>query len=302
MESREFSMSGAKPRLGFIGIGLMGQPMALRLLAADYRVAVWNRTPGKLDAVVAAGAVAAATPDALTFVSDIIMLCVLDAASVEQVVFGENGVAKGATPDKLLIDFTSAAPNATQSMAESLKADTGMGWIDAPVSGGVAGAAAGKLAILAGGQAADIALVTPILEHLANQITHFGPAGAGQTAKLCNQLIVGTNLSVIAEAIHLAEMAGIEAAKLPVALKGGFADSTPLQIFGTRFAARQSEPVLGHVQTMLKDLDTAHNLSKSLGTSLPVADAARARLHTLADQGRADNDIGALMDLFDTKN
>lgn len=291
-------MSDEKPSLGFIGIGLMGQPMTQRLLDAGYQVTVWNRTPEKLKTVLSDGAIAAATPAEVAAKADIVMQCVMDAPAVETVVFGADGIVEAADDTKILVDFTSAAPDATQAMAARLKSESGMGWIDAPVSGGVAGAEAGQLAIFAGGDAADIDRARPVLDHLAVRVTHFGPSGSGQIAKLCNQLIVGANLTVISEAIHLAEKGGIDATKLPEALKGGFADSGPLQIFGTRFAARQSEPVVGHVASMLKDLDTAISMCRSLDTELPVAEAARDRLRVLADQGKAEEDIGVLMDLF----
>ncbi len=184
-------------------------------------------------------------------------------------------------------------------MAEILARQTGMRWIDAPVSGGVKGAEEGSLAILAGGEAEDIARLAPILARLGAQVTHMGPCGAGQVTKLCNQAIVGCNLAVIAEAHNLAQRAGVDGAALAGALKGGFADSQPLQIFGPRFAQRITEPLLGHVFTMLKDLDGACALGREAKAPLPMTALAAGILRSLDEKGLGEADIGVLMELFE---
>lgn len=194
-------------KLGYIGIGLMGRPMTLRLLAAGHEVSVWNRSRDKLAPVVEKGAKAVDSPAAGARAADIIMMCVTDQNAAEAVLFGSDGVESGGTPGKLVVDFSSIAPDSARAFAERLAAK-GMGLVDAPVSGGVPGAEKGTLAIMAGGKAADIERVRPIIMHMAQRFTRMGDSGAGQATKLCNQVIVGSLLPVIAEAIRLAEAAG----------------------------------------------------------------------------------------------
>lgn len=197
-----------KPKLGYIGLGLMGRPMCLRLLAAGYEVTAWNRSRDKLAPVVEKGAKAATSPAEVARASDIIMMCVTDQNAAEQVLFGPNGVSQGGTRNKLLVDFSSIAPASARDFAKRLEKH-GMGMIDAPVSGGVAGAEKGTLAIMAGGKAEHIERVRPVVMHLAQRFTRMGESGAGQVTKLCNQVIVGSLFPVIAEAIRLAEAAGV---------------------------------------------------------------------------------------------
>ncbi|MFP6733863.1 MAG: NAD(P)-dependent oxidoreductase [Rhodospirillales bacterium] len=283
--------------LGFAGIGLMGAPMTGRLLDAGYPVTVWNRTRAKIEPLLDQGAIEASGPAVLTERSEIVLMCLTDADAVEAVVFGPGGIAEAAASGNLLVDFSSMAPDRTREMAERLR-ETGMGWIDAPVSGGVKGAEDGALAILAGGEAADIERVRPVLAHLSQRLTHMGPIGAGQVTKLCNQVIVGSNIATIAEAVRLAEASGVDAKKLSEALGGGFADSIPLQIFGPRFAERVTEPLLGHVYTMLKDLDAASDLGAANLAPLPMAATAAEILRRAAANGHAEEDIGMIMELL----
>lgn len=288
-----------EPRLGYAGIGLMGEPMTQRLLSAGYDVTVWNRSREKLEGVLKAGAREAATPAEIASGCDILMMCLTDTKAVEHVVFGPDGIAEGAANGSILVDFSSIAPDATRSMAKSLRTQTGVGWVDAPVSGGVQGAREGALAIMAGGDEADIERVRPVIERLAQRFTHMGPNGAGQTTKLCNQVIAGCALAAITEAVRLAELAGVEAARLPEALKGGFADSLPLQLFAPRMAKREFEPPLGHVQTMLKDLDNASAVGREAGAPLPMAATARELLRQMQARGQAEACATALIRLYD---
>lgn len=285
-----------KPSLGFIGLGLMGRPMSLRLLAAGYGLTVWNRSAGKLAPLVDKGARPAASPAAVARAADIVMLCVTDQRAAEAVLFGEHGVARGAAPGKLVVDFSSIAPASARAFARRL-GELGMGLVDAPVSGGTAGAANGTLVIMAGGSEAHVERVRPVLMHLAQRVTRMGDSGAGQVTKLCNQVIVGSLLPVIAEAVRLAEAAGVDASALPAALKGGFADSGPLQIFGARMAARSFEPPLAAAAVLLKDLENAMALARELGFALPMASGAAERYRLLAAQGRAQADPAALVEL-----
>lgn len=263
-----------KPKLGYIGIGLMGAPMVLRLLDAGYAVTVWNRSREKLAPVLAKGAIAADSAAAVARAADIIMMCVTDQRAAEIVLFGAQGVAEGGAKGKLVIDFSSIAPASAKAFAARLEAERGMPLVDAPVSGGVAGAGKGTLAIMAGGDAGAIERARPVVAHLSSRFTRMGEAGAGQATKLCNQIIVGCLFPVLAEAIRVAECAGVEAGKLPEALKGGFADSVPLQLFGPRIAERVWAPPIGDAAVLLKDLENAAAVAKEAGVPLPMARTA----------------------------
>jgi 3-hydroxyisobutyrate dehydrogenase len=271
--------------------------MTLRLLAARHSVAVWNRSRDKLAPVVEKGATAMDSPAAVARAADIVMMCVTDQKAAEAVLFGRDGVEAGGAPGKLVVDFSSIAPDSARAFAERLAAK-GIGLVDAPVSGGVPGAEKGTLAIMAGGKAEDIERVRPIVMLMAQRFTRMGDSGAGQATKLCNQVIVGSLLPVIAEAIRLAEAAGVDARMLPEALKGGFADSLPLQVFGARMAARNFEPPLGANATMLKDLENAATVARQFGVPLPMARTAAELYRLLEAQGKAQEDPAVLVDLL----
>ncbi|BAR54092.1 oxidoreductase [Bradyrhizobium diazoefficiens] len=222
--------------------------------------------------------------------SDIVFMCVTDAAAVEEVIFGAEGLSTAPGAGKLVVDFSSIHPDAARDLATRLKAANGAGWIDAPVSGGTKGAEEGTLAIMAGGDASDIERVRPYVLTMARRFTHMGPTGAGQTAKLCNQVIVGCAMAVLAEATRLAVNAGIDANRLPEALAGGFADSIPLQLFVPRMVQGIHSPPLGHIATMLKDLDTVADVAQTTSTPVPMATLA-GQLFRLAKAARgADAD------------
>ncbi len=287
----------SQPKLGFIGIGLMGKPMTLRLLAAGYKVAVWNRSRSKLAPVTAKGAIAKASPADVARFADIVMMCVTDQNSVREVLFGAGGIAEGAAQGKIVIDFSSIAPGAAREYAQELAAK-GVGYIDAPVSGGTVGAEQGTLAIMAGGRSEDIEFVRPLMAELASRFTRMGESGTGQVTKLANQVIVASLFPVIAEALRLAEAAGVDASKIPEALRGGFADSKPLQVFGPRMASRAYEPALGTVNVMLKDLLNALAVAEESGVPLPMARAAVERYRLLEALGKGEVEPSAFIDLL----
>ena len=272
-------------KLGYLGLGMMGFPMTRRLLNAGHEVTVWNRSRGKATALIEAGAKAAANPREVAASAGIVFMCLTDAAAVEEVVFGADGLATVAGHGKLVVDFSSIHPDAARSIAARLKTANGMGWIDAPVSGGSKGAEEGTLAVMAGGDAADIERARPYVLAMARRLTHMGPTGAGQTTKLCNQVIVGCAMAVLAEATRLAVNAGIDAKRLPEALAGGFADSIPLQLFVPRMAQGIHSPPLGHIATMLKDLDTAIDVARNTSSPVPMA-ALASQLFRLAKSAR----------------
>lgn len=290
-------MTAQPTSLGYIGLGLMGGPMALRLAAAGYSLHVWNRSPDKLTALTDAGAQAASSPRAVAANSDIVFTCLTDTDAVEAVVFGADGIAGAATADKTLVDFSSMRPDKAKAFADRLRAETGMGWIDAPVSGGVPGAANGTLTVMAGGAESDFDRVRPVLAHLAGRVTLMGANGAGQTTKLINQMIVGAGLALMAECCQFAEDAGIDPAKLPEALAGGRADSPILQQFLPRMAARDQD-VQGRIAIMVKDLNTVMDTARDLGSSLPLTGLAAEIHKLLVKRGLADADNAATVTLY----
>ena len=289
-------MSKPAYTLGFIGIGLMGRPLTLRLLAAGFRVNVWNRTAAKLDTVIGAGAKVCGSIGELVKTSDVILVCLADTAAVESVV-REHIIGNG-NRDKLLIDLSSIHPEATRNLAAELEVACGMRWVDAPVSGGTAGAELGSLAIMAGGSDADIEVARAVLRPLYSRLTHMGPIGSGQTTKICNQMIVSCNVLVIAEMMALAKSAGVDAEKIPEALAGGFADSKPLQIVGPEMADNRFEPVKWRVKTLLKDLQMAVDLAGKQGSSLPMSGLAAQLLQLHGSSGFLDQDPSTLIKLY----
>ncbi|PCI48748.1 MAG: 2-hydroxy-3-oxopropionate reductase [Thalassobium sp.] len=288
----------AQPTIGFIGMGLMGVPMTLRLLGAGYEVRVWNRSIDKCAGVVSAGAILTDKLDDLVRHSDIVMLCVTDTTAVSDIVFGEAGVANSARAGQVLVDFSSIEPQATRMMAERLYTTSGCIWIDAPVSGGVAGAEQGTLAIMAGGPEDVLATIRPVLAPLSQRVTRVGDVGSGQVTKICNQMLVSCNVLVMAEVMALAEKAGVDAEQIPVALKGGFADSIPLQLTGPRMAKRDFDEVKWHVKTLLKDLDMANNLAKIMNSSAPMVGLGVELMRLHASQGNAERDPCTLVSMY----
>lgn len=288
-----------RPALGFIGLGLMGQPMVLRLLAAGYDVTVWNREPERLEPALAAGAQAAADPRAVAEAAEVVLLCVLDTDAVEQVVFGEAGVARADKAPRLLVDHSTAFADRTRAMAERLKAETGAEWVDAPLSGGPPAAEAGQLTAMLGGSQAAVETARPILEAYAARATRMGEAGAGQATKMVNQVIVGNLFAVLAEAAKLAENAGIDAARIPEALAGGYADGNLLQKVYPRLQRREFSPPAGFARQMLKDLDMVHDLAKATKTPTPLSAVTATLYRQLIGRGYGHLDTCAVLGIYD---
>lgn len=284
--------------LAFLSAGLMARPMIERLLAAGHVVHVWNRSRDKLAPLVEQGAVALATPREAAERADVVLCCLLDAAAVEQVAFGVGGALSGPRPRAtVFVDHSSIRPDATRALAERARGEAGVEWIDAPVSGGIAGAAAGTLAVMCGGDPTAFARIEPLLRAYAANVTLMGPTGAGHTTKLINQVLVAANIATIAEAVSLAQAAGIDAGRLPAALAGGWADSKPLQVFAPRMVQGWDAPI-GALSTMLKDVDTAMDLSRHAGSPLPMAALAQQLLRLMAARGHADDDPAVLARLY----
>ena len=286
--------------LGFIGIGLMGEPMTLRLLRAGYKVNVWNRSPEKLAKVMDAGAKAFPSIADLVKASDIILLCLTDTAAVESVICTD--IMKNGSANQLLIDLSSIHPENTRQLAALLYDKCGMSWVDAPVSGGVLGAEQGSLAIMAGGSISNINIARTVLAPIYKQLIHMGDVGSGQVTKICNQMIVSCNVLVIAEMIALAKKTGVNAEKIPEALSGGFADSKPLQIIGPAMATATFEPVKWRVKTLLKDLSMAVDLSIKQGSAIPMSGLAAQLLQLHGINGYLEHDPATLIKLFNKNN
>jgi len=290
-------MTEDQPILGYIGVGLMGAPMAKRLVEAGYTVNIWGRSPAKLDPLLAIGAQKAETAAHVTRDADIVFTCLSDTAAVETVVFGPDGISAGAGPGKILVDMSSMRPDAARDFSARLREETAMGWIDAPVSGGVVGSETGALTVMAGGSEADFKRVEPVVAHLARRFTLMGPNGAGQATKLINQVLVGTVVAVLSEAASLATRAGIDAERIPEALAGGRADSLPLQQFFPKMV-KGDFFVESHIRTMVKDLDTVQTLARETNTAMPMTALANELHRLMVQRGHADEDGAALARLY----
>lgn len=280
-------------KLAFCGLGLMGAPMVRRLLAAGHEVIVWNRSPAKTVPLAKLGARVAATPAEAASDVDGVLMCLFDAAAVEAVVFGSDGIAQ-ARALRWLADHSSIPPDATRTFAQRLAERAGADWIDAPVSGGVAGVEAGTLAIMAGGAAKHFEQAAAVMRAYAGNVTHMGPAGAGQATKLCNQTIVAATIAAIAEAIGFAERNGIEVDKLAAALAGGWADSKPLQVFAPRMIRAQAQSI-GALSTMLKDVDTVIATAQRSGAPMPLTAAVQQTLRMAQAMGLAEAELSAVI-------
>lgn len=286
----------AKESVGFIGVGWMGGPMARRLLAAGYQVVAHNRSRGKLEPVLAAGAVEASSPAEAARRCDVVFACVTNTDAVREAVFGPGGVAEAAGPGKLLIDMSSIWPEASREMAARLRRETGMGWLDAPVSGGPPAAEAGTLAIMVGGAEADFARAQPYFAHLG-RATLVGPSGAGQTTKLINQAVVGCQIMMMAEVCRFARDAGVDPLKIPEALKGGRADSLVMQHFLPRMAAGDMTPT-AQVMTMVKDLNMVLAAAQKSLTPMPLTALVAQLQHFLVTHGHGAEDPAAMVKLY----
>ena len=291
----------SKQRLGFIGLGLMGTAMSLRLLEKGWPLTVWNLEPDRVPPIVEAGANAAPSPAAVAEASDIVLICVLHTKAVEDCVFGADGIAKADVRGKILIDHSTADPNRTRDLAARLRREKRMAWIDAPVSGGPVAARDGTMTVMAGGEADDIEAIRPLMADLTANFTHIGPNGAGQMAKVINQAIVGTNYVVMAEALALAEASGIDAACLPQCLAGGHADSTLLQQLYPRMQARDFTPPRAYARQLLKDMHAVGDTVEALGLALPLIRAAIRRHEAFVERGNEMTDPAAITQLYQRK-
>jgi 2-hydroxy-3-oxopropionate reductase len=283
-------------RIGFVGLGLMGRPMALHLLDAGAELHVWNRTRSVADALQRPGMSVCDTPAGLAADCDVVILMLADTEVVEQVVFGSAGLAEGLRHGCLLIDMGTTAVMATRDLAARL-ADAGVDYVDAPVSGGEIGAVDASLTIMAGGSESAVQRARPLFGVLGKTFTHVGGTGAGQVAKAANQIIVGLNIGAVAEALALVEAAGVDPGRVRQALLGGFAGSRILEVHGQRMIERHFEPG-AKVATQHKDMRQACELGAQLGQPLPATELGRELYQQLIDRGDGNLDHSALIRLL----
>ena len=283
--------------VGFIGLGLMGRPMALNLIKAGHRVHVWSRRRESMQPLLDAGAGDCASAAEVARRASITISMVADAPDVEQVTLGPDGVADGARAGHIHIDMSTIAPAAAQSIATRLAA-RGIVALDAPVSGGEPGAIAATLTIMVGGEAEAFERVQPLFEAMGKSVTRIGAAGAGQVAKACNQIITGVGVASVAEALNFAAKSGVDGAKVREALLGGFAYSRILENHGQRMLARNFKPGFKawmHQKDVRIVMDEAHRL----GLALPTAAATMQLFNAMAGSGLGEDDSVALLKLLE---
>ena len=284
-------------RLGFIGLGVMGRPMALHLIQAGHELSVYARRAEAAQPLVDAGARRLATPAEVAAASEVVFTMVTTGADVEQVALGEDGIVHGAKPGTVVIDMGTIPPGTARRIAAALAAK-GIEAIDAPVSGGEVGAQNATLAIMAGGKAEVLARVRPLLERLGKTLVHVGPNGAGQVAKACNQMIMVACIEAAAEAMLLAEKSGADPEKVRLALAGGSAGSRVLEVFGARMTARNFQ---AGVEARLhhKDFGILLNEAVALGAPLPIAAQVWQQLNALMAQGLGREDTSSLLKVLE---
>jgi len=277
--------------ISFLGIGLMGKPMAMNLIKRGYPVTVWNRTPSKAAELMSAGARLGKSPGDAVRHAEAVVLMLEKGAVVTDILFTQ-GVADACRDRALIIDMSSIAPAIAEDHARLL-ARAGLRYIDAPVSGGTTGAEKATLAIMAGGEEADVIEATPIFEAMGN-VTRVGPHGRGQLCKLVNQCIVAVTIGAVAEGLTLAKAGGADPAQVRKAIMGGFCESRILELHGQRMIDRNFVPV-GFIKNQIKDLKAALEVAGKLGLRLPLTDQVCRLFVALAQAGKEELDHSALI-------
>lgn len=281
-------------KIAFLGMGLMGSRMAARLIQAGFEVAVWNRTLSSCDILVDMGATLLNLQDIAAY--PVILTCLADDSAVQTVY---EHIQDQLQPDQVLVDFSSLSVAQTQKLASQAQVRQ-VKWIDSPVSGGIVGAEQGTLVIFAGGDLQTIQNLSLIYNVLSQRVTRMGETGTGQATKICNQLIVAANSTLIAEAVALAAQAGVDTKLLAPALAGGFADSKPFQILAPRMASHTFEPVQWKVQTLSKDLNNAVQLAEHFKLNIPVAKQALLQLKAHQNKGYAEADLATVIQVVES--
>jgi len=279
--------------LGFIGLGIMGKPMAGHLLEAGHTVHIYDVVPEPVKELAAKGAVVCCCSKETSQKSDITFIMVPDTPDVEAVLFGKNGVAEGVRSGSIVVDMSSISPIATKEFAQKL-ADMGVEMLDAPVSGGQVGAEKATLSIMVGGKTKIFEQIKPYFELMGKNIVHLGGNGDGQTCKVANQIVVALTIEAVAEALVFASKAGADPAKVREALLGGFAQSRILELHGERMLARNFNPGF-RIRLHQKDLNLALQSARNLGVSLPNTATAQELFNSIAARGGIDLDHSAMV-------
>jgi 2-hydroxy-3-oxopropionate reductase len=283
----------ANPTIGFIGLGIMGKPMARNLMKTGYPLVVHNRSRAAVDELSKEGAQTAASSKEVAALSEILITMLPDSPDVELVYAGENGVFAGAKPDMLLIDMSSISPVVARKLAADAE-KRGVDMIDAPVSGGEAGAIGATLSIMIGGKAAAVERAMPIFQALGKNIVHVGDAGAGQVTKAANQMVVGTTIAIVSEALVLAAKAGVDPAKVRRALLGGFAQSKILEAHGQKMLDRNFKPGF-RIRLHEKDMKIALATGSEYGVPLMVTSQVAQMMTAMKSMGNGDLDHAGLV-------
>ncbi|MBX3049608.1 MAG: NAD(P)-dependent oxidoreductase [Anaerolineales bacterium] len=286
-----------KPILGFIGLGLMGKPMAAHLLKAGFPLWVHNRSQAAVDELVALGATAAGSPAELAAAVDIVFTCLPDSPDVEQVVLGPDGIAGGAGPGLIVVDHSTIKPATARHLAAAL-AERGLGWLDAPVSGGQLGAEQGTLTVMVGGEADALERARPALEAFSKAITHIGAAGAGQVAKCCNQIMVAAQMTALAELLIFARKADVDPAKVVQAIRGGAAACWTLDNKPERLFAGNRQPGF-KAYMQAKDMGIVMDSAAEFGMPLPASEVATQLYDQMLEMGLGDLDNSALVGVLE---
>jgi len=280
--------------VGFIGLGIMGAPMAANLLKAGFEVTAWNRSPQRMQPLVEAGAKAAGSPAEVAAASEVTLSCVTNSGDVEQVALGPGGVIEGATSGSVYIDCSTISPEVARRVAAAL-VEKGVAMLDAPVSGGDVGAKAGTLAIMVGGEAEVFERCLPVLQAMGKTIVHVGPSGAGQVVKLCNQVAGGLNLLAAAEAVNLAKRSGVDPAKMLEVVGAGAAASWMLSNLAPRAVNGDYAPGF-MVDLMQKDLRLVLDAANESHTPLPGTALVSQLFQSIQAEGRGSDGTQALVD------
>ena len=282
--------------IALIGAGAMGGAIGARLLETGSHLSVFDLDAEKVAALVEKGATAASSAAEAANGATAVITSLNASRIVEIAAFGDGGISDGAAPGTLIIDMSSIDPEDTRKLA-AMASEKGLAWVDSPLSGGAPKAAIGQLTLMMGGEAVDVERAQLVLKDVASNMTHMGPAGAGQTTKIINQVLCGLGFLAVAEATQLALDAGVDAEKIPVALNGGRADSALLQEYMPRMATKDYRRT-GRIDNMVKDLNMAAELSRHTGTSMPMT-ALCAEIHRmLTSAGLGGEDQAAVMEFF----
>ena len=285
-------------RIGFVGLGIMGCPMVANLRAAGYAVTVWNRSRPGVEEALAVGATEAGNPAAVAAEADVFITMVTDSPDVESVLAGREGAMEGLSSGAVAVDMSTISPAVTRDLAARL-AERGVAMLDAPVSGGDAGAIAGTLSIMVGGEAETVERVRPIFEVLGSTITHVGPVGAGQTVKLCNQVAIAGTLDGVCEALTLAQKSGVDPARMLEAISAGAAGSWQMSNLGPRIIDRDFTPGF-MVRLLQKDLRLALAAGLEVEQPLPVTALVHQLFHHLLAAGAGGDGTQALARVLET--